>query len=137
MSSTVDPAAGAEFGLRRIHQIAVTVQDVERATAFYRDALGMPLLFRAPAGLSFFDCGGVRLMLSTAESPGFDHPGSVIYYRVNDIAATYESLKKRGVEFIDQPHLIAKLEHHDVWIAAFRDQEENTLALISEVERAD
>ena len=74
-------------------------------------------------------------MLSTAESPGFDHPGSVIYYRVNDIAATYESLKKRGVEFIDQPHLIAKMEDHDLWMVFFRDTEGNTLALMCEMPR--
>jgi predicted enzyme related to lactoylglutathione lyase len=134
MTST--PTMTQQVTLDRIGQIAIRALDIGRAVRFYRDTLGMRFLFEAP-NLAFFDCGGVRLMLSTAESPGFDHPGSVIYYKVNDIAATYESLKKRGVEFIDQPHLIAKLEHHDVWIAAFRDQEENTLALISEVERAD
>jgi len=133
---TATPTMSQQVTLDRIGQIAIRALDIGRAVRFYRDTLGMRFLFEAP-NLAFFDCGGVRLMLSTAESPGFDHPGSVIYYRVNDIAATYESLKKRGVEFIDQPHLIAKLEHHDVWIAAFRDQEENTLALISEVERAD
>ena len=133
---TATPTMTQQVTLDRIGQIAIRALDIGRAVRFYRDTLGMRFLFEAP-NLAFFDCGGVRLMLSTAESPGFDHPGSVIYYRVNDIAATYESLKKRGVEFIDQPHLIAKLEHHDVWIAAFRDQEENTLALISEVERAD
>ena len=94
----------------------------------------MRFLFEVP-NLAFFDCGGVRLMLSSAESQEFDHPGSVIYYRVNDINATYESLKKKGVEFIDQPHLIAKLEHHDLWMVFFRDTEGNTLALMSEVER--
>jgi len=133
---TATPTMSQQVTLDRIGQIAIRALDIGRAVRFYRDTLGMRFLFEAP-NLAFFDCGGVRLMLSTAESPGFDHPGSVIYYKVNDIAATYESLKKRGVEFIDQPHLIAKLEHHDVWIAAFRDQEENTLALISEVERAD
>ena len=133
---TATPTMTQQVTLDRIGQIAIRALDIGRAVRFYRDTLGMRFLFEAP-NLAFFDCGGVRLMLSTAESPGFDHPGSVIYYKVNDIAATYESLKKRGVEFIEQPHLIAKLEHHDVWIAAFRDQEENTLALISEVERAD
>ena len=133
---TATPTMSQQVTLDRIGQIAIRALDIGRAVRFYRDTLGMRFLFEVP-NLAFFDCGGVRLMLSTAESPGFDHPGSVIYYRVNDIASTYESLKKRGVEFIEQPHLIAKLEHHDVWIAAFRDQEENTLALISEVERAD
>src|SRR5688572_1765125 len=133
---TATPTMSQQVTLDRIGQIAIRALDIGRAVRFYRDTLGMRFLFEVP-NLAFFDCGGVRLMLSTAESPGFDHPGSVIYYRVNDIASTYESLKKRGVEFIEQPHLIAKLEHHDVWIAAFRDQEENTLALISEVERTE
>ena len=71
-------------GLSRIHQISVRAHDVERAVRFYRDALGLPFLFAAPPRLAFFDCAGVRLMLSTPE-PGFDHPGSVLYFAVEDI----------------------------------------------------
>jgi methylmalonyl-CoA/ethylmalonyl-CoA epimerase len=123
------------MGISRIGQIAMTVKDVERAVAFYRDTLGLRFLFKAPPGLAFFDCGGVRLMLSTAEAPDFDHPGSVIYYKVNDIAGSFESMKQQGVEFIDQPHLIAKMEDHDLWMVFFRDTEGNTLALMSEVGR--
>ena len=120
--------------LDRIGQIAINATDIGRALRFYRDTLGMRFLFEVP-NLAFFDCGGVRLMLGSAESKEFDHPGSVLYYKVNDINATYDSLKKKGVEFIDQPHLIAKLEHHDLWMVFFRDTEGNTLALMSEVER--
>jgi predicted enzyme related to lactoylglutathione lyase len=75
-------------------------------------------------------------MLSIPESPEFNHAGSVIYYRVSDIHHAYDALKKRGVEFVDQPHLIAKLEDHDLWMAFIRDPEGNTLALMSEVTRA-
>jgi catechol 2,3-dioxygenase-like lactoylglutathione lyase family enzyme len=120
--------------LDRIGQIAIRVRDVTRAVRFYRDTLGMRFLFEFP-NLAFFDCGGVRLMLSTAEAPDFDHPGSVIYYKVNDIAGSFESMKQQGVEFIDQPHLIAKMEDHDLWMVFFRDTEGNTLALMSEVGR--
>lgn len=123
-----------QVALDRIGQIAINAKDIGRALRFYRDTLGMRFLFEVP-NLAFFDCGGVRLMLGSAESKEFDHPGSVLYYKVNDINATYESLKKKGVEFIDQPHLIAKLEHHDLWMVFFRDTEGNTLALMSEVER--
>jgi catechol 2,3-dioxygenase-like lactoylglutathione lyase family enzyme len=123
-----------QVALDQIGQIAMRAKDIGRAVRFYRDTLGMRFLFEVP-NLAFFDCGGVRLMLSTAEAPDFDHPGSVLYYKVSDIHGTYDALKKRGVEFIEQPHLIARLEHHDLWIAAFRDGEGNTLALMSEVSR--
>ena len=121
-----------QVALDRIGQIAIRARDIGRAVPFYRDTLGMRFLFEVP-NLAFFDCGGVRLMLSTAESPDFDHPGSVIYYKVGDINASYESLQKRGVEFIDKPHLIAKLPDHDLWMVFLKDTEGNTLALMSEV----
>ena len=121
-----------QVALDRIGQIAIRARDMGRAVQFYRDTLGMRFLFEVP-NLAFFDCGGVRLMLSTAESPDFDHPGSVIYYKVGDINASYESLQKRGVEFIDKPHLIAKLPDHDLWMVFLKDTEGNTLALMSEV----
>jgi len=129
-------AAVSGPGISRVGQIAVPVRDLDRAVAFYRDVLGLRFLFQAPPGLAFFDCGGVRLMLSIPESPEFNHAGSVIYYRVPDIHHAYEALRKRGVEFIDEPHLIAKLDDHDLWMAFLRDPEGNTLALMSEVARA-
>ena len=118
----------------RIGQIAIRVKDGARAVRFYRDTLGMRFLFEVP-NLAFFDCGGIRLILSPAESPEFDHPGSVIYYKVPDINAQYAALNKRGVEFIDEPHLIAKMPDHDLWMVFFRDSEGNTLAMMSEVPR--
>jgi catechol 2,3-dioxygenase-like lactoylglutathione lyase family enzyme len=120
--------------LDRIGQIAVRATDIGRAVKFYRDTLGMRFLFEFP-NLAFFDCGGIRLMLSGAESKEFDHPGSVLYYKVSDINASYEALTGRGVEFIDQPHLIAKMEDHDLWMVFFRDSEANTLALMCELKR--
>jgi predicted enzyme related to lactoylglutathione lyase len=118
-------------GLQRIHQISIRTQDTARAMAFYRDALGMKLLFEAPPQLAFFDCGGVRLMLSPAE-PEFDHQGSVIYFAVDDIKATHAALAAAGVKFRSQPHMIAKLPDREVWLADFLDSEGNVLALMSE-----
>ena len=118
-------------GLSRIHQISMTVHDLDRATRFYRDLLGLPFLFAAPPRLAFFDCNGVRLMLSTPE-PRFDHPGSVLYFAVDDIREMYASLRARGVEFGSEPHRIATLADREVWLADFRDTEGNTLALMSE-----
>jgi methylmalonyl-CoA/ethylmalonyl-CoA epimerase len=120
--------------LDRIGQIAINVKDLPRAVQFYRDTLGMRFLFEVP-NLAFFDCGGVRLMLGKAEHPEFDHPASVLYYKVPDINAAYETLKRRDVDLIDQPHIIAQLADHTLWMVFFRDSEGNTLALMSEVPR--
>ena len=101
--------AATGTGISRVGQIAINAHDVERATAFYQDALGLKLLFKAPPGLAFFDCGGVRLMLSRPEKPEFDHPGSILYFAVPDIQAAYAVMKGKGVHFEDEPHLLAKM----------------------------
>jgi methylmalonyl-CoA/ethylmalonyl-CoA epimerase len=119
--------------LKSIGQISVNAKDVMRAVAFYRDALGLRFLFEAPPQLAFFDCGGVRLMLTRPERPEFDHPGSVLYFKVDDIQAAAGSLVSRGVSFEEQPHKVASLADHDLWLASFRDSEGNPLALMSEV----
>jgi predicted enzyme related to lactoylglutathione lyase len=121
--------------LSRIGQIAINAYDVDRATAFYRDVLGLQHLFRA-GQLSFFDCGGVRLMLDKPEKPEFDHPSSILYFKVADIQATYERLKLAGTQFEDTPHLLARMPDHDLWMTFFKDTEGNLLALMSEVARA-
>jgi methylmalonyl-CoA/ethylmalonyl-CoA epimerase len=118
-------------GLARLHQISMRAHDVPRAVRFYRDALGLPFLFEAPPRLAFFDCAGVRLMLSTPE-PGFDHPGSVLYFAVDDIGRSRDELAARGVTFRTEPHKIATLADREVWLAEFQDSEGNTLALMSE-----
>jgi len=123
------------IGITRIGQIAINAKDVNRAAAFYQDVLGLKLLFRAPGGLAFFDCGGVRLMLDRAEKPEFDHPSSILYFAVPDIQVAYGKLKESGVRFEDEPHLIARMPAHDLWMTFFRDSEENLLALMSEVAR--
>jgi catechol 2,3-dioxygenase-like lactoylglutathione lyase family enzyme len=128
-------AAPAALSLSQIGQIAINARDVKRATAFYRDILGMKFLFEA-SNLAFFDCGGVRLMLGLPEKPEFDHPASVLYYRVSDIKAAYQALSSRGVKFEAEPHLIARLEEHDLFMAFFRDSEENLLALMCELPRS-
>jgi len=118
--------------LSTIGQIAMAVKDLPRALAFYRDQLGLPFLFQVPPGLAFFDCGGVRLMIEVPPEKEFDHPGSILYFIVADIDASYADLKARGVEFRDTPHLIAKMPDHELWMAFFRDGEGNTLALMCE-----
>jgi methylmalonyl-CoA/ethylmalonyl-CoA epimerase len=121
--------------VRRIGQIAVTVRDVERAVQFYRDTLGLTLLFQAPPGLAFFDCGGVRLMLSRPEGTQTETAASIIYYVVDDIQQAYTVLTARGVRFVGQPHMVARMPDHDLWLAECRDSEDNVLALMCEVRR--
>jgi methylmalonyl-CoA/ethylmalonyl-CoA epimerase len=118
--------------LNTIGQIATAVKDLERAVSFYRDKLGMRFLFQVPPGLAFFDCGGIRLMIEVPPDEEFDHPGSILYFKVDDIDGAYADLKGRGVDFRDAPHLIAKLPDHELWMAFFRDGEGNTLALMHE-----
>jgi len=121
--------------LNQIGQIFVNVKDLDRAIAFYRDTLGMTFLFTAPPNMAFFDCGGIRIMLGTADRPDLDHPASIIYYKVDDIERVYETFKARGVDFIIKPHLVAPMPTYDLWLADFKDSEGNFVALMSEVPR--
>jgi methylmalonyl-CoA/ethylmalonyl-CoA epimerase len=118
--------------LSQIGQIAIQVADLERSVAFYRDSLQLPLLFELP-GLTFFNCGGVRLMLTPAEGGASTGVSSVLYFKAGDIRAEAQALAARGVKIESEPHLIAKLQDHDLWMAFFRDPDGNLLALMSEV----
>ncbi len=125
------PAAG--FGLDSIGQIAIVVHDVPRAVAYYRDVLGLKFLFSAGPALAFFDCGGVRLMLGPASEPRFDHPASILYYKVADIGTAFATLKARGALVEREPQLTANMGTYELWIAFFRDPDDNILALMCEV----
>lgn len=128
-------SATEELHLGPIGQIAVNAHDLERAIGFYRDTLGMRLLFQVPQ-MAFFDCGGVRLMLGLPSEPAFDHPSSVIYYKVEDIRAAHRTLARRGATFTSPPHFVAKLPDHELWLAFLQDTEGNVLALMSEIRAA-
>ena len=114
----------------RIGQLAIVCKDVARATAFYRDTLGVKFLFAAGPSLSFFDAGGTRLMLSKAE--GDANGTSVLYFFVKGIEATKSALAAKGVRFIGEPHPIARMPDHELWLAEFRDSEDNVMALMEE-----
>lgn len=126
-------AGGA--GISRLGQIQIRAHDVERAAAFYENVLGLKLLFKAPPGLAFFDCGGVRLILDHPEKPEFDHESSILYFAVPEIQTSYANLKAQDVKFEDEPHVIARMPYHDLWMTFFRDSEGNLMALMSEVKR--
>lgn len=118
--------------LSTLGQIGMPVKNIDRAVAFYRDALGLRFLFQAPPALAFFDCGGIRLMLTVPTEGEFNHPGSILYFRVDDIQSAHADLQGRGVVFRDTPHLVAKMPDHELWMTSFSDGEGNTLALMDE-----
>jgi methylmalonyl-CoA/ethylmalonyl-CoA epimerase len=123
-------------GLSKIGQINVPVRDLPQAVEFYRDSLGINFLFEVP-NMAFFDCDGVRLMLGIPEDESEDHPSSILYFKVGDIHTAADSLKQHKVNFISDPHLIAKMQDHDLWMAFFEDLDGNTLALMAEMEQMD
>jgi methylmalonyl-CoA/ethylmalonyl-CoA epimerase len=117
--------------LNHIGQIALGVSDVDRAEAFYEQILGLRKLYRF-GDLSFFDCAGVRLLLEKASRPDLPRGGCALYFRCADIALAVGELKRRGLAFDQGPHLIARMDDHDLWMAFFTDPDGHTLALMQE-----
>ena len=123
----------SDLAIQGIGQISVTARDLARATRFYRDTLGLKHLFSA-GNMAFFDCGGIRLMLAIPQMPEYNHPSSILYLNVPAIRPAFEILKTRSVKFESEPFLLEKLPDQDLWMAFFRDSEENLLALMSNQE---
>jgi methylmalonyl-CoA/ethylmalonyl-CoA epimerase len=122
-----------EVHLQDVAQIAFTVQDLAKAKIFYRDVLELKFLFEAGT-MAFFQCGSVRLMVGEAEKPSISE-GTIVYFRVADLEATAHLLESRGTSFVQQPHLVARMKSHDLWMAFLKDPAGNTLGLMSEIVR--
>lgn len=118
--------------VQKIGQIGVPVKDVQRAIKFYKERLGLTLLFQTGT-MAFFDCNGIRLLLSLPEKEAYAHSSSVLYFQVDDIQQSYAQLKENGVSFIDEPHIVAKMGNTETWMTFFSDPEGNTHALMSEM----
>lgn len=118
--------------LKSIGQIGIPAKDINRAILFYKDLLELPLLFNTDT-MAFFDCEGIRLMLSLPEKEQFTNASSVLYFQVDEIIASYSQMKEKGVSFIDKPHVVAKMDSTETWMVFFNDTEGNTHALMSEV----
>jgi methylmalonyl-CoA/ethylmalonyl-CoA epimerase len=119
--------------LDTVGQIALTVSDLERSRSFYLNVLGMKFLFDA-GSMAFFQCGAVRFMIGTADRP-VQPGGTIIYFRVADIHETCAALVARGVEFIAKPHLVARMQEHDLWMAFLADPDQNPIGLMCEIAR--
>jgi predicted enzyme related to lactoylglutathione lyase len=117
--------------IRALEQVAMPAHDMDRAVAFYRDTLQLPFIW-SNGQLAFFQLGTVRLLLEKPESPAFDHPGSILYFDVEDIDSAVTDLQSRGVTFESPPHHIGDLGSVAVYMAFFPDSEGNLLALQSE-----
>jgi methylmalonyl-CoA/ethylmalonyl-CoA epimerase len=126
------------ISLSRIKQIALPVDSVDNAKAFYGGTLGMRHLFDAPPALSFFDCGGIRLMLAGPEAQGEDGPKqhAVLFYDVADIRATHAKIKASGARSLEEPHVIARMNGQEIWLASVDDGQGNVVSLMSEVATA-
>ena len=117
------------LNLSQIGQIGRPVSDVDRSEAFYENVVGLRKLFRF-GDLTFFDCAGVRLLLEKDREGA--QPSGCIYFRCADIALAVAELEKRGAVFASKPHLIARMDDHDLWMAFFNDPDGHTLALMQE-----
>jgi methylmalonyl-CoA/ethylmalonyl-CoA epimerase len=115
--------------LTGIMQVAVIAKDIERATAFYRDKLGLRFLFNAP-NMAFFDCGGIRIYVDA--NPGSTPGGGSIYFKTDDIERAHQTFKARGVEIHQAPGVIARLPDRDVWLMWVRDSEDNLIGVMHE-----
>lgn len=122
----------AEIRLSEIRQIAVVVGDVDAALAFYRDVLGLTLLFRAGPELAFLDAGGIRIMLTTPQGHGAVGANSILYFKVSDVGATHSALVARGATSERAPQLTAKMPDHELWIGFLRDPDGNLVGLLEE-----
>jgi catechol 2,3-dioxygenase-like lactoylglutathione lyase family enzyme len=118
--------------IQKIGQIGVSVADLEKAIHFYKEKLGLSLLFSTES-MAFFDCNGLRLLLSLPEKEAFAHSSSIIYFQVENIKETYEELMDKGVLFIGEPHVVAKMGQTETWMTFFKDTENHTHALMSDV----
>lgn len=123
-------------GLTTIGQINIPVHDLDLSVEFYRESFGMKFLFQVP-GMAFFDCDGIRILLAVPEDAVSDHPSSIIYFRVEDIHFAADTLRARGVQLTREPHLIAEMPDHDLWMSFFVDPDGNTLGLMSEIPKPD
>jgi predicted enzyme related to lactoylglutathione lyase len=118
--------------LSHIHQIAITVSDVDAALAFYRDALGLTFLFQPAPTLAFLQAGDVRLMLTTPQGAGAVGANSILYFSVDDIVATQAALVARGATEERPPQLAARMPDHELWTGFLRDPDGNLVGLMEE-----
>ena len=131
-------ATHSKVSLSKIRQIALPVREIAEAKRFYGDTLGMRHLFDAPPALSFFDCGGIQLMLAGPAGQGKDgeQQHAVLFYDVSDIKATHARIKSSGAESLEEPRVIARMSGREIWVSSVSDGQGNVVSLMSDVAEA-
>jgi methylmalonyl-CoA/ethylmalonyl-CoA epimerase len=131
-------ATDGKVSLSKIKQIALPVREIETAKRFYRDTLGMRHLFDAPPALSFFDCGGVQLMLAGPEGQGKDgeKQHGVLFYDVSDIKSTHAKIESSGARTLEPPRVIARMNGREIWVSSVSDGQGNVVGLMSDIPEA-
>ena len=124
-----------DIALNQLGQVSLTVDDVDVAEQFYAEVLGLRKLYRF-GDLVFFECAGVRLFITKPEAEDFSPASSVLYFLTPDINSSVQEMAARGVSFINEPHVVAQMEDHDLWMAFFTDPAGNTLALMHEAPKS-
>ncbi|WP_371873278.1 VOC family protein [Lysinibacillus sp. Ag94] len=119
--------------IQSVGQIGIPVKELDRAIYFYKEKLGLSLLFNTDS-MAFFECNGLRLLLTLPEKDEFIYSSSIIYFQVENLSMTYEDLVNKNVTFIDEPHVVAKMGQTETWMVFFKDTEDNTHAFMSEVQ---
>jgi len=115
-----------------IGQIAVTVSDVGRALAFYRDTLGLPFLFSPSADLAFLKAGDTRIMLTTPQGAGTVGANSILYFKASNIEQVHADIVAKGAVNERAPQLAAKMPDHELWLSFVRDPDGNLVGLMEE-----
>lgn len=116
-----------------VGQVSISVSDVDRSVKFYRDVLGLQFLFQVPGSpaMAFFDCDGTRLYIVEPENRS-DTGTSVIYFKVDSAEVAAQELTSKGVKLESEPHIIHQTENYTLWMAFFRDPDDNLMAVMSE-----
>jgi len=122
--------------LDRIGQIAISVSDLALSKEFYQETLGMRFLFEA-GPMAFFQCGDIRFMIGTGNENTVAPGGTILYFKVDDIQAVHDTLVDKNVFFFSDPHFVARMPDHDLWMAFFKDPDGYTIGLMCEQKRAE
>jgi catechol 2,3-dioxygenase-like lactoylglutathione lyase family enzyme len=128
-SMSLDPQGLAGRGLM---QVGLTCRDLEVAKGFYRDTLGLPLLFEV-SGMLFFQLDGMRLMVGLEHTKGQPLGGSILYFNAPDIHTLGPALEAKGIKFTGPAHTLQKTDTHELMLRAFHDPDGNALALMGMV----
>lgn len=121
-----------EHFVSSLGQVAITVSNVEAATKYYREVLGLKFLFAAGPNLAFLTEGTIRIMLSTPQGSGAVAANSILYFKVRDIESTHAAVVQRGSESERAPQLAAKMPDHELWLSFVKDPDGNLVGLMEE-----